>query len=552
MKKLTEKQLLIVTALLSLMISFWLSYSNDIISRDSTLYINIAQKYLDEGFIEAFKLWSWPFYAIFFAMLHQMTGLGLEYSAYLFSAILEAIICVVFVKIYCKIAFTEKHLWVAALFIITFTGFNAYRGDIIRGYGFWAFTLLAIYYYLSYYQAEKKIDAIKWQLSIFIATLFRPEAIVFAVAGPFFYVFLFAVPFKKRVLSFINLNSVNFVILAVILLAFTISSELRLFFSEHTPDQSVYFSLSFLLRNFNQGVENFIEHVLVFDYSAKYVKLILASGLTTMLIYKIILNLGIAYTALWSIGIYKKWLKLRTESWIILYFALIAFTVLMVLNITRFYVSSRYIVFLVILLGLVVSQYLDVLLVSLYRHKQKWLLWVDLDKELKIDVARMLEYEANRFINAEPRNQEYDNTGAEENAWNSHCTSLAFNMMPSHPNRDKWDKAAKTFMYNSFSVAEDLEDTNIGDDNKMIKEWVSTINAHPDYTVENHSRVHIGYLKNTLCMLLENALNYELMGNLRPARSWIVRTGSRRGAASPGHQYGNETPLTLAWAEPSI
>ncbi len=358
------------------MISFWLSYSNDIISRDSTLYINIAQKYLDEGFIEAFKLWSWPFYAIFFAMLHQMTGLGLEYSAYLFSAILEAIICVVFVKIYCKIAFTEKHLWVAALFIITFTGFNAYRGDIIRGYGFWAFTLLAIYYYLSYYQAEKKIDAIKWQLSIFIATLFRPEAIVFAVAGPFFYVFLFAVPFKKRVLSFINLNSVNFVILAVILLAFTISSELRLFFSEHTPDQSVYFSLSFLLRNFNQGVENFIEHVLVFDYSAKYVKLILASGLTTMLIYKIILNLGIAYTALWSIGIYKKWLKLRTESWIILYFALIAFTVLMVLNITRFYVSSRYIVFLVILLGLVVSQYLDVLLVSLYRHKQKWLLWV--------------------------------------------------------------------------------------------------------------------------------------------------------------------------------
>jgi len=146
-----------------------------------------------------------------------------------------------------------------------------------------------------------------------------------------------------------------------------------------------------------------------------------------------------------------------------------------------------------------------------------WLLWEDLDKELKIDVARMLEHEANRFINAEPRNQEYDNTGAEENAWNSHCTSLAFNMMPSHPNRDKWDKAAKIFMYNSFSVAEDLEDTNIGDNNKMIKEWVSTINAHPDYTVENHSRVHIGYLKNTLCMLLENALNYELMGNLRPA-----------------------------------
>ncbi len=146
-----------------------------------------------------------------------------------------------------------------------------------------------------------------------------------------------------------------------------------------------------------------------------------------------------------------------------------------------------------------------------------WMLWEDLDQELKIAIARMLEYEANRFIDAEPRNQEYDNTGAEENAWNSHCTSLAFNMMPSHPNRNKWDESAKIFMYNSFSVAADLENTRIGDNDKMIKDWVSTVNAHPDYTVENHSRVHIGYLKTTLCMLLENALNYELMGNPVPA-----------------------------------
>ena len=146
-----------------------------------------------------------------------------------------------------------------------------------------------------------------------------------------------------------------------------------------------------------------------------------------------------------------------------------------------------------------------------------WILWEDLDREMKIAVARMLEYEANRFIGAEPRNQEFDNTGAEENAWNTHCTSLAFNMIPAHPNRDHWDEAAKNYMYNSFSVAVDLEDTSIGDDDKMIREWVTTVNAHPDFTVENHSRVHIGYLKTTLSLLLENALHYELTGNQSPA-----------------------------------
>lgn len=374
MKQLTEKQLILITALLSLALSLWLSYSNDVISRDSTLYMRIAQKYLESGFIEAFKLWSWPFYSVFFAIIHKISGLNLEHSAYLLNAILEAIVCVSFVKIYAKIAFKDARLWVAALFILTFISFNNYRGDIIRGYGFWAFTLLAVNYYLSFYQSKKKLDAIKWQLSIFLATLFRPEAIVFAVAAPVFHLFLFNLPLKKRILNFLSLSSFIFSVIVLIALILIISSDFRVFINEHTPDQSVYFSLSFLLGNFEQGVDNFVEHVLVWDYSAKYASLILAGGLTTMLIYKIIMNLGIVYTAVWIIGSYKKWLTLRIESWMIIYFIVIAFTILMVLNITRFYVSSRYIILLVIFAGLIASQYLDYLLASLYHHKQKLLL----------------------------------------------------------------------------------------------------------------------------------------------------------------------------------
>lgn len=145
-----------------------------------------------------------------------------------------------------------------------------------------------------------------------------------------------------------------------------------------------------------------------------------------------------------------------------------------------------------------------------------WILWDRLDQELKIGVARLLEYEANRAIVAEPRSQVISNTGAEENAWDSQSTSLAFNMMPDHPNRSLWDKAAKKFMYNSFSVAADRMDTSVGDDKMMIKEWVTTVNAYPDFSLENHGRVHMGYLKNTLCMMQENILDYKLMGNKVP------------------------------------
>jgi len=145
-----------------------------------------------------------------------------------------------------------------------------------------------------------------------------------------------------------------------------------------------------------------------------------------------------------------------------------------------------------------------------------WILWDDLDQRMKLSIARMLEYESNRFINSEPKSQVFDDTGAEENAWNSSSIALACNMLPLHPNREKWDAAAKKYMYNSLSVKRDLTDATIGDNGKMIKEWVATTNVHPDYTLENHKLMHVGYLKNTLCMLMENILPYKLMGNTIP------------------------------------
>lgn len=373
MKPITEKKLLIVTALCSLLLSLWLTASNDIISRDSTLYLKVAQTFLDGGFVAAFKAWSWPFYPVIFAIVHQITGLNLEYSAYLLNAMLNLIVCVSFVKIYSRIAFNGHRLWIAALFIITFSSFNDYRGDIIRGYGFWAFTLLALNYYLAFIQTEKKMEAVKWQLSIFSAALFRPEAVIFAVAAPLFVLFYPVSVFKQRLLKYFLLSSFILLVLTSAILALLFSSDLQQFLLNHRPVQADYISPSFILGSFYQGVENLKHHVLMFDFSARYAGLILASGLMTMLLYKVMLNLGVVYTGIWFTGVYKKWLKLKPESWIVLGFALIALAVLMSLNFSRFYVSSRYIVLLVILLGLIVSQYLDILLVNLKQQRKKWL-----------------------------------------------------------------------------------------------------------------------------------------------------------------------------------
>ena len=54
------------------------------------------------------------------------------------------------------------------------------------------------------------------------------------------------------------------------------------------------------------------------------------------------------------------------------------------------------------------------------------------------------------------------------------------------------------------------------DDGRPVREWVTTVNAHPDFTLENHGLVHVGYLKNSHAMLLEGTVPYVLTGRDAP------------------------------------
>jgi len=146
-----------------------------------------------------------------------------------------------------------------------------------------------------------------------------------------------------------------------------------------------------------------------------------------------------------------------------------------------------------------------------------WMLWNHLDRDLQLALARLLVHEADRFIDRPPKSARPGDTGAEENAWDAHITSLCCNMLPRHPHARTWDESAKRYMYNSLSVAADEQDVRPGDDGRRVCDWVSTVNAQPDFTVENHGLVHVGYLKTTMAELVENAAHYLVVGSRPPA-----------------------------------
>ena len=156
--------------------------------------------------------------------------------------------------------------------------------------------------------------------------------------------------------------------------------------------------------------------------------------------------------------------------------------------------------------------------------------------------AALLVHEADRFLRQKPKSSLKNDTGAEENAWNAQILSLAAQMMPAHPRAAQWDRAAKLYCYNSLSVAADHASNQIGDDNRPVREWVVTTNAHADFTVENHGIVHLGYLKTTLSMLLENALPYP---DDRPAgaQSLPASCAGRLRGAGPLHGLGCRADL---------
>jgi hypothetical protein len=146
--------------------------------------------------------------------------------------------------------------------------------------------------------------------------------------------------------------------------------------------------------------------------------------------------------------------------------------------------------------------------------KAAWLLWDDLDPNLRWLAARMICDEADRFVGVTPPAQVENDTKAEENAWNSQIISLACNMFPRHPHHEQWRETAIRWVICSYPTAADVRSTKVID-GKPMNQWLTGPNIHDDYTLENHNRVHPDYMT-TVHLVLSQTLSYQWGGNRPP------------------------------------
>jgi hypothetical protein len=178
-----------------------------------------------------------------------------------------------------------------------------------------------------------------------------------------------------------------------------------------------------------------------------------------------------------------------------------------------------------------------------------WMLWDDLDQDARQMVARVVEYEANRFL-AEGYRVPYwadrerlispGNTRAEENAWNSMILQLAAAMFPGHAHSRRWREVGSELMVSSYARRQDMDDEKTMIDGRTVKDWLRGYNVRDDGAVINHGIVHPDY-STSITSVTRAYLTLPLVEKRVPESAdfnaaWIYRTLVLAEWASPPYE----------------
>ena len=144
-----------------------------------------------------------------------------------------------------------------------------------------------------------------------------------------------------------------------------------------------------------------------------------------------------------------------------------------------------------------------------------WRLWDLLDDDTRALVRRVVTGEANILLGKALASGEWGDTGAEDNAWNSTTPALAAVMFPDDPNAAAWEETASRLAMNASSTAADATSDELVD-GRPVRDWMGSVNLHPDLSMENHGFFNPIYQQVTHVEIGEAAIAYAAAGRPLP------------------------------------
>ena len=195
----------VLAVLVSIILSAWAVFLDDVINNDGILYLQIAEL-LDRGeWQAAFQLYKWPFYPFLISLVAKVPGLDYEYAAHLLNAALTALAVVCFISLVRELGGEKTTVLAAAILVLLYPGINEYRSFIIRDTGYIGFYLLSLLFFFKSLKSQGWGYVASWVSSILIATLFRIEGFVFVAMLPLLFYIEKHAGQRMRVSGFIAL-----------------------------------------------------------------------------------------------------------------------------------------------------------------------------------------------------------------------------------------------------------------------------------------------------------------------------------------------------------
>lgn len=173
-----------LTVLLSVLLSLWAVYTQDAINNDGIIYVSAAGRLLAGDWAGAYALYNWPFFPWLIGVVSQLFGVSLEAAAQLIDAAFAALLAVTFVTLIQTLGGDRKTQYIAAGVILLHPYLNEFRAEIFRDHGYWALHLLATLFFIRFYHQPSWTDALAWGVTMALASLFRIEGVLLLVLLP--------------------------------------------------------------------------------------------------------------------------------------------------------------------------------------------------------------------------------------------------------------------------------------------------------------------------------------------------------------------------------
>lgn len=177
-----------IAALVSVLLSVWIGWREQVINPDGICYLMSAEAFQVFSVSQVMQLCpqsGWPFYPWLIHGVMSVTGWSSLVAANVLDGALSLLSVLTFVKIVETLGGSRRVMAFAAFVILCAHEFNSVRQYVVRDHGYYAFYLLSLFFFLRVLVQPRLMSVLGWALSFVIATLFRVEGAVFLIALPF-------------------------------------------------------------------------------------------------------------------------------------------------------------------------------------------------------------------------------------------------------------------------------------------------------------------------------------------------------------------------------